>query len=407
MQSEHCPLISVIVPVYQVEEYIDQCITSIRNQTYTNLEIILVVDGSEDNCLQKCKSHANLDDRVQVVYKENGGAHSARQLGFSLSRGEYIGFVDGDDWIDPKMYEELYLRARSTDAKIVISGMYDNFEKEERIRTPFFDEGFYSGSDFAEKIEPYLMYTGSFFQRGVSDSLNDKLFLKSTLELYLMMPNASHRLLDDTMVTYPSILASKSVYITKSPYYHYRNRLSSTKHHPMNDAYYQLADSIDEWLDRCACASEESQIDLQISYMVLAFLMQKCPNFFDIYENERLKLYGGISPKSRVVIYGAGVAGINLKEYLETISDIQVVGWADRDYCSFPEEMGICSPEEILSIRYDYVLLAITKAEMVENARKGLKGIGVKEESIRWISPEILSNPRPILEKLKRVSKMR
>jgi glycosyltransferase involved in cell wall biosynthesis len=102
------PLISVIVPVYKVEPYLRRCIDSIRNQTYTNLEIILVDDGSPDNCGHICDEYAQKDKRILVIHQENGGLSAARNSGLDRCTGDYIGFVDSDDCIHPEMYERLY-----------------------------------------------------------------------------------------------------------------------------------------------------------------------------------------------------------------------------------------------------------------------------------------------------------
>ena len=102
------PLISVIVPVYNVENYIHRCVDSIINQTYKNLEIILVDDGSPDNCGYICDEYARKDNRIVVVHQTNGGLSAARNAGLDICRGEYIGFVDSDDCIHPEMYERLY-----------------------------------------------------------------------------------------------------------------------------------------------------------------------------------------------------------------------------------------------------------------------------------------------------------
>lgn len=101
------PKISVIVPVYNVEKYLDKCIKSILNQTYTNLEIILVNDGSTDNCGGICDYYAEIDKRIKVIHQKNCGLSNARNTGLSVAQGEYIGFVDSDDWIEPIMYETL------------------------------------------------------------------------------------------------------------------------------------------------------------------------------------------------------------------------------------------------------------------------------------------------------------
>ena len=104
------PLISVIVPVYKVELYLDRCIQSIVNQTYPNLEIILVDDGSPDNCGAICDSWAEKDSRIKVIHKENGGLSDARNAGMAVASGTYIGFVDSDDYISEGMYQLLFDR---------------------------------------------------------------------------------------------------------------------------------------------------------------------------------------------------------------------------------------------------------------------------------------------------------
>ena len=110
--------ISVIVPVYKVEPYLRECVDSIINQTYQNLEIILVDDGSPDNCGAICDEYAAKDSRVRVIHKENGGVSSARNAGIEAATGSYIGFVDSDDWIEPDMYENLLESLQRENAEI-------------------------------------------------------------------------------------------------------------------------------------------------------------------------------------------------------------------------------------------------------------------------------------------------
>ena len=102
------PRISIIVPVYKVEAYLNKCIDSILNQTFENFELILVNDGSPDKCGEICEDYAKKDSRIRVFHKENGGQATARNFGIDIARGEYIGFVDSDDYIEPEMYEVLY-----------------------------------------------------------------------------------------------------------------------------------------------------------------------------------------------------------------------------------------------------------------------------------------------------------
>lgn len=116
--------VSVIVPIYNVEEYLPRCIGSIINQTYKNLEIILVDDGSPDNCPQMCDDYAERDARIKVIHKENGGVSSARNAGLEIVTGDYIGFCDPDDWIDGDMFETLMKYATEYDADIVRCDCY-------------------------------------------------------------------------------------------------------------------------------------------------------------------------------------------------------------------------------------------------------------------------------------------
>ena len=112
------PLISVIVPVYNVEKYLDACVESIVNQTYKELEIILVDDGSPDRCPEMCDAWAKKDSRIKVIHKENGGLSDARNCGMKVAAGDYIGFVDSDDLIHPQMFEKLFDAMSKTNADI-------------------------------------------------------------------------------------------------------------------------------------------------------------------------------------------------------------------------------------------------------------------------------------------------
>lgn len=105
-------MISVIVPVYNTKAYLGRCVDSLLRQTYRDLEIILVDDGSTDGSGELCDSYAAGDERVRVFHKENGGSSSARNLGLDKAAGEYVGFVDSDDYVDPDMYERLYAGIR-------------------------------------------------------------------------------------------------------------------------------------------------------------------------------------------------------------------------------------------------------------------------------------------------------
>lgn len=117
-------LISVIVPIYNLENYIDRCLESIIGQTHQNLEIILVDDGSTDRSGKICNKWKEKDERIQIIHKINGGAASARNVGIEYASGEFVAFVDGDDWIESNMYEILLAKMISTKSEIATCGMY-------------------------------------------------------------------------------------------------------------------------------------------------------------------------------------------------------------------------------------------------------------------------------------------
>ncbi len=127
-------LISVIVAVYNIENYIEKCIQSILDQTFTELQIILVDDGSTDGSGRICDSYANKDKRVQVIHRENGGLSAARNTGMEIAKGDYIAFVDGDDWIEPEMYEKMAGQATLHNADLVACRyrcIYKDYEKDD------------------------------------------------------------------------------------------------------------------------------------------------------------------------------------------------------------------------------------------------------------------------------------
>lgn len=128
-------LISVIVPIYKVEKYLRKCIESILSQTYTNLEIILVDDGSPDKCGEICDEYEKKDSRIKVIHKKNGGLSDARNAGLDIMAGNYVAFVDSDDWIEPQMYEHLLAKLHYFHADISIGGVSCDLDDNGIINT--------------------------------------------------------------------------------------------------------------------------------------------------------------------------------------------------------------------------------------------------------------------------------
>ena len=169
--------VSVIIPIYKVEKYLDNCILSVTNQTYRNLEIILVDDGSPDNCPLICDKYKNSDDRIVVVHKSNGGLSDARNAGLDIATGEFITFLDGDDTLDCKAIETLLETAVQTSAKIVkmqFRNVYGGEDTPPPASNEKINGEWIKNNDYIKAICTYK----------ASCSCCDKLFHRSVLENY-------------------------------------------------------------------------------------------------------------------------------------------------------------------------------------------------------------------------------
>ena len=217
------PRVSVVVTVYNVEDYLNKCIESICGQSYHNLEIILIDDGSPDNCGKICDAFSAKDMRVKVVHKKNEGAVSARLDGISIANGYYIMIVDGDDWMDPGYIDELVKNAEDNQADLVVGGFkyeYRDYSKKGEVTIP---PGIYDNNDFyfSENVISY----GEYFHFGINPSFWNKLFITDRLkQVYVNVPNQLS-LGDDFAVTIPHIYSgNKTVILDTKNFYHYIQR---------------------------------------------------------------------------------------------------------------------------------------------------------------------------------------
>lgn len=217
-------MISVIVPVYNVEKYLDDCVKSVVNQTFKEIEIILVDDGSSDASREICDSWKKRDSRITVYHKENGGLMSAWKYGVVRAKGVYIGFVDSDDWIDPNMYEKLFDVAYETNADVVCSGLIREFENAEKIAEKvYFQEGFYNKDRIRKEICPYLLSSKEYRTRCWSPNRVTKLFKKDILFSVLDDLNNDISIGEDLITTFAVLKRAESIYIMENfKPYHYR-----------------------------------------------------------------------------------------------------------------------------------------------------------------------------------------
>lgn len=394
-------LISIIVPIYQVEQYLEQCIQSIQNQTYKNIEIILVDDGSDDQCPQICDHYAQNDKRIKVIHKKNGGLDSARKAGISAATGKYVGYIDGDDWIEPQMYERLFEYACINHVDVVESGVIDSYENVEKKRTPYLNEGCYKGKKFVEEVETRILYTGSFYEHGISPYLCSKLFLREKIMKYQMTEDLINRLHDDIMVAMPCIAETKSLYISHDCYYHYRIRRDSLKRKCNEDEVPNLMKCLSGFYDRFKGTKLCMKNDRQIEYYAMYYLLFMAPAAFDnLSSNTFLTPFGGLDIKNKIVLYGAGAAGIHLESYIQSVEGSNILCWADCNYKDLSSSMNVVSPKEIIHYEYDYIVISILRASAVQSAKRDLIDLGIPKEKILWIEQRYIDAPKLLLSKV-------
>ena len=220
--------ISVIIPVYKVESYLCQCLDSVVNQTYKNLEIILIDDGSPDNCGKICDEYAKRDKRIIVIHKENGGLSAARNDGIKRATGEWIAFVDSDDWCDIDYYEELIRRLGNTDVDIFCAnGCIMEFKDERSIKRESYTKSFiFQTRDETKKLiiktlAPGYAYENFSSQFGVGSPW-DKIYKKSFICSNNLWFDASCKAWEDFWFNVQAFDKAKCVAGCVCTGYHYR-----------------------------------------------------------------------------------------------------------------------------------------------------------------------------------------
>lgn len=215
------PRLSVVVPVYNVEKYLNQCIDSILEQTFSDFELILVDDGSKDRSGMICDQYAEADARVIVIHTENRGVVTARKTGVNMAKGEYTVFVDSDDWLDQDFYRCMFDAAEGANPDILISGRLKRLAG--CVKTTTFQPGYYGAAELQGTIFPCMMYDLSTEQYQISPSLWDKLFRTELLKEVYTGVDPRVTLGEDAVCTYPCIARANSVLIVdNAACYHYR-----------------------------------------------------------------------------------------------------------------------------------------------------------------------------------------
>jgi len=231
------PLVSVIVPIFKVEQYLRRCIDSILNQTYPNLEVILVDDGSPDRCGQICDDYAGTDQRIKVIHKPNGGLSDARNAGIEIATGDFIGFVDSDDFIHPEMYQTLYELLVNNQADIAQC----SFQRV--VDDGFKDPGPDSGLKILKQTEA-LEYLFTYSRVDYIVAWN-KLYRK---QLFNEIRYPKSKIHEDEATTYKLFYLSEKIAITGKKFYYYFQSPNSIIRSTFNEKKLHYAEAMEERL---------------------------------------------------------------------------------------------------------------------------------------------------------------
>lgn len=378
--------VSIIVPVYNREQYLEKCVKSIMMQSYSDIQIVLVDDGSTDSSLQICRKFEKSDKRVHVIQQENKGVVSARQAGLSAADGEWVAWVDSDDWIEPDYIDQLVSAQLSSGADLVAAGFIRDTGKEAQKQLENIPVGTYDG----KSLLPQLLCIGRFFEYGLYPALCTKLFPRKPLYKAQMAVDPRICLGDDAAVVYPCVLETKRISITDICGYHYVQHPGSLTKVGDADEPERIRLLIEHlehtFRDAGVWDIMRSQLMLYQKYLLL---LRQMP----IFDQQILLPYGGIPYYSRIVIYGSGVLGQQMYRYLtgNNLADVRL--WVDRNAAYYQKQgLVVGMPESIgdLNGQYDYVLIANTAESAADSIREYLMQLRVPAEKIRWFSQSFL-----------------
>lgn len=376
------PLLSVVVPVYNVERYLDRCISSIVKQGYDNLEIILVDDGSIDRSSEICDEWVHKDKRIIAVHKENGGIVSARKEGIRIASGDYITQVDSDDWIEENAYAYMMEILLSENVDLIAYGVIKDYANHSVIDINNVPAGCYRGEQYIKEILGTLLGTNTFYKHGLSGRIVDKICkMDIAKEAQIKVPD-SINMNEDLAMMMRLLCRAKSIMIIEDVFYHYCVRDNSVCDLSRNDL--RAAGDYKKYMQEIA--KEFSFVPRIQKQTVMAVAYNKAftntEAFIRIIDNE-LYPYRAVYVGQKVLVYGAGKFGRRLYEILVRCKKFTIVGWTDKT--NFKGSIPI---DEAIKLEYDVVIIAIAMADVAENAVNGLIKLGVEPNKIRRISAD-------------------
>lgn len=382
----NCPLISIIVPIFNVEAYIAECIESIQRQTYRNIQVILVDDGSTDKSGAVCDNYAAGDSRIEVVHCQNGGPVRARKCGLKRARGQYIGFVDGDDYIDPGMYQTLAEAIALENADFVHSGYWENNTKKivpagKVIALP---------SDKAGLLEGILSGGDS----SITPSLWSKLYQADFIKKCFDRLPEDCVLGEDVLALCICVLESEKIVLTDKAEYHYRTRENSLSHkYEIND----LKKIICLYEDLCSIL-HDYHLDQKMHRTTDEFLWNHLSEYMGRIAEQDFQIakYYFCNEDElegkKIILYGAGAVGRDYYAQISRYSDCQIAAWVDAhpERYHYPH-IRLYGLDIMQSAGFDLLLIGVEDEKLADEIRNQLTAYGVDKSKIVWSKPKKLA----------------
>ena len=374
--------LSVVVPVYNEEKYIDECISSILLQTKKDIEVIIVDDGSTDTSGEKCDLWMEKDNRVRVIHKEHEGTLIARINGICASTYNYITFIDADDFIDSRSFEyaEEYMGNQIDMICFGISRYYDENNSAKEYCS--YDAGIYRQQEINDKIFPTMIWDEQKGKPGMDPSLCVKIIKKELIKSLLIgIRNIDLDIGDDILLAYPTILHAKSLVIVDKIYYHHRKRdMGSIAPYYLKEDYfdrvYNLYSALHYYFSK-DCNMLKQVEELYISLIQERQIAMNKSGGFIRY----LFPFNLIEKGKSIVLYGAGKVGNDYYKQLMQLSYCKKIMWVDKDYYINPNDK-VCNPENIFDEDVDYLIIAVLSKNIQKKIAEELVFKGFPKEKI-------------------------
>jgi glycosyltransferase involved in cell wall biosynthesis len=386
------PKISVIVPIYRIEKYLPTCIESLLNQSFQYFELLLINDGSPDNCAKICDDYAKIDARVKVVHKKNGGLLSARKAGLNEAKGKYISFVDGDDWVDKYYLDIMYKLAEANASDLVMTGHFREFDgKIETIKPKL--AGVYGEQEIESSIIPNAIYNGAFCEHGISTYVWNKLFKTELLkEVLFDVPN-DIVMGEDAAITYSYLSISKRLVISRIPLYYYRQRHDSivkSIENPKTE-YYRLGLLMNFLKLKLSKKLDNQTLNKQIKLYLYSQILVRSGGIIhnkseDLFFNPFLR----VKHNSKVVVYSSGSFGQHILTTNIKTRFFEIIKWIDVDFHDLNTGGNSVQPiSSINNAEFDFLIIATINPSTFKSIRTELGLMGIDENKIVQIDTDL------------------